>query len=59
MYSVMSKIVHQAKIKIAQLYKDMVVQVTEVWLQHNPSNHPVLCTTSAIANDNNATIIHY
>ena len=29
--------------------------VTEVWLQRNPSNHPVLCTTS----DDNAAIIHY
>ena len=29
--------------------------VAEVWLQHN---HPVLCTTSAIADDD-AAIIHY
>ena len=41
--------------KLAQFYKDMVApiehRVTEVWLQCNPSNHPVLCTTSAIADD--------
>ena len=43
-------------------YKDVVAptehRVTEVWLQCDPSNHPVLCTTSAIADDN-AAIIHY
>ena len=33
-------------------------QVTEMRLQRNPSNHPVLRTTSAIADDN-AAIIHY
>ena len=48
--------------KIAQLYKDMVAsmehRVNKVWLQHNPSNHPVLCTTSAIADDNAAIIYH-